>query len=120
LRHDQVYDVSVQLKVPTSDINFGIGNFMIDVQLQTNNGSTIKRSSRPAILRYQSRAQRIMRVFAKAIPLLVGLSEESQVINTKLIDNFTELKVRVYANYNCRAKILRLESNGDSSWNFDF
>lgn len=65
---------------------------MIDVQLQTVNGSDIIRSSRPAILRYQSRTQRIMRVFAKAIPLLIGLTEESQVITTKLIDSFIEQK----------------------------
>ncbi|GAA5815002.1 hypothetical protein MFLAVUS_008506 [Mucor flavus] len=93
LKHEQLYDVSIQLHVPTSDINFDIGNFMIDVELQTKNGSSILRSSRPAILRYQSRTQRVMRVFAKAIPLLVGLSEESQVITTKLIDSFIESKI---------------------------
>jgi hypothetical protein len=69
------------------------GNFMVDVQLQTSNGSLIIRSSRSGILRYQSRTQRIMRVFAKALFLLVGLTEESQVITIKLIDSFIELKV---------------------------
>lgn len=67
---------------------------MVDVQLQTVDGSSIQKSSRPAILRYQSRSQRIMRVFAKALPLLVGLTEESQVITTKLIDDFMEQKVK--------------------------
>ncbi|KAI8048270.1 putative adipose-regulatory protein-domain-containing protein [Thamnidium elegans] len=99
LKHEQVYDVSIQLHVPTSDTNFDIGNFMIDIELQTKNGSSILRSSRPAILRYQSRTQRVMRVFAKAIPLLVGLSEESQVITPKLIDNFIESKLLILANF---------------------
>lgn len=94
MKHEQVYDVSIQLHVPTSDINFDIGNFMIDIELQTKNGSSILKSSRPAILRYQSRTQRVMRVFVKALPLLVGLSEESQIITTKLVDNYMELKVR--------------------------
>ncbi|GAN01592.1 seipin isoform X3 [Mucor ambiguus] len=84
LRHEQVYDVSVQLHVPTSDANFDIGNFMIDLGLNAQNGSVILHSSRPGILRYQSQTQRIMRVFAKALPLLVGLTEESQVITIKL------------------------------------
>jgi hypothetical protein len=74
-------------------IKYFVGNFMIDLQLQTSNGSPIARSSRPAILRYQSRTQRIMRVFAKALPLLIGLTEESQIITVRLIDNFIELKV---------------------------
>ena len=87
-----MYDVSIQLHVPTSDINFDIGNFMIKVNLQTKEGSQIESSSRPAILRYQSRSQRIMRVLAKVLPLLVGLSEESQIITTILIDSFTEQK----------------------------
>lgn len=94
LRHEQVYDVSVQLHVPTSDVNFDIGNFMINLELQTRNGSTIMQSNRPGILRYQSQTQRIMRVFAKALPLLVGLTEESQVITIKLIDEFMEHKAR--------------------------
>ncbi|KAL9544291.1 hypothetical protein MBANPS3_007697 [Mucor bainieri] len=94
LRHEQVYDVSVQLHVPTSDTNFDIGNFMIDLGLNAENGSVILHSSRPGILRYQSQTQRIMRVFAKALPLLVGLTEESQVITIKLVDDFMELKSR--------------------------
>lgn len=67
---------------------------MIDVNLNVQNGSTILHSSRPGILRYQSQTQRIMRVFAKALPLLVGLTEESQVITIKMVDDFMELKVR--------------------------
>lgn len=74
---------------------------MIDLQLQTSNGSIIQSSSRAGILRYQSQTQRIMRVFAKAIPILVGLSEESQMITIKLIDSFRELQVGVeqYVSY---------------------
>ncbi|KAJ8661207.1 hypothetical protein O0I10_002956 [Lichtheimia ornata] len=92
LRHEQTYDVSVQLHVPTSDINFDLGNFMIRIWLQTSNGSSILHSSRPGILRYQSKTQRIMRVLAKALPLLVGLSEESQTITVPLIEGFMENK----------------------------
>ncbi|KAI8083388.1 putative adipose-regulatory protein-domain-containing protein, partial [Gilbertella persicaria] len=94
LRHEQLYEVSVQLHMPTSDINFDIGNFMVTAELQTRNGLIISKSSRPGILRYQSRPQRLMRVATKAIPLLMGLSEESQVITIKLIDEFMEHKTQ--------------------------
>lgn len=67
---------------------------MVDLDLNLQNGSTIVHSSRSGILRYQSQTQRIMRVFAKGLPLLVGLTEESQVITIKLVDSFMGLKVR--------------------------
>ncbi|KAI8074038.1 putative adipose-regulatory protein-domain-containing protein [Gongronella butleri] len=90
LRHEQAYDVFVQLHVPTSDINFNLGNFMIYTELQTQDGTKLAQSSRPAILRYQSQAQRILHVLAKAIPLLVGFLEESQVIAVPLIEGYME------------------------------
>ncbi|KAL0074554.1 putative adipose-regulatory protein-domain-containing protein [Phycomyces blakesleeanus] len=92
LRHDQGYDVSVRLHVPTSDINFNLGNFMVSVNLETSNSSVVASSSRPAILRYQSNTQRVLRVFAKALPLLVGLTEESQVIYVPMIEGYIEQK----------------------------
>ncbi|KAI9012634.1 putative adipose-regulatory protein-domain-containing protein [Phycomyces nitens] len=95
LRYDQGYDVSVRLHVPTSDINFNLGNFMVSVDLETTNQSAVVSSSRPAILRYQSNTQRILRVFAKAIPLLVGLTEESQVIYVPMIEGYVEKKVKM-------------------------
>lgn len=93
LRHEQTYDVFVRLHVPTSDINFDLGNFMVQTWLQTREGDTVVHSSRPAILRYQSKAQRVLHVFAKALPLLVGLTEESQVITVPIIEDFVEHKV---------------------------
>ncbi|KAK4517371.1 uncharacterized protein ATC70_000706 [Mucor velutinosus] len=90
LRHEQAYDVSVQLHVPTSDINFDLGNFMVHVELQTKNGTVLAESSRPAILRYQSHAQRILHVIAKALPLLIGWTEESQHIHVVLLENYIE------------------------------
>ncbi|KAI8142057.1 putative adipose-regulatory protein-domain-containing protein [Fennellomyces sp. T-0311] len=94
LRHEQGYDVSVKLHVPTSDINFDLGNFMIQTWLQTSDGNSVVHSSRPAILRYQSKTQRILHVMAKALPLLVGLSEESQVITVPLISGYVEDKAK--------------------------
>ncbi|KAI9278620.1 putative adipose-regulatory protein-domain-containing protein [Phascolomyces articulosus] len=92
LRHEQAYDVAVQLHVPTSDINFDLGNFMIKTWLQTADGTSVVHSSRPAILRYQSKTQRVLHVFAKALPLLVGLAEESQTITVPLIQGYIEDK----------------------------
>lgn len=47
LRHEQAYDVSIHLHVPTSDINFNLGNFMVTVELETKNGTVLAQSSRP-------------------------------------------------------------------------
>ncbi|CEP09357.1 hypothetical protein [Parasitella parasitica] len=114
LRYDQAYDVSVQLHVAASDVNFDLGNFMVQVQLLTGNGTVLAESSRPvrridsfydiqtnfsdhmhltqAILRYQSHAQRILHVMAKALPLLIGWTEESQHINLVLLESYIEKK----------------------------
>ncbi|KAI8341467.1 putative adipose-regulatory protein-domain-containing protein [Chlamydoabsidia padenii] len=92
LRHEQVYNVFLQLHVPTSDINFDLGNFMVDVELLSNDDLVVSQSSRPAILRYQSPAQRHLHVISKALPLLAGLTEESQVIIIPLIENYIEQK----------------------------
>ena len=93
LRSDQAYDVSVQLHVPTSDINFDLGNFMVNVELLTKKGEILATSSRPAILRYQSMTQRVLHVLAKALPLLIGWTEESQRISVVLIEDFIEKRV---------------------------
>ncbi|EIE86648.1 hypothetical protein RO3G_11359 [Rhizopus delemar RA 99-880] len=93
LATDQAYDVSVQLYVPTSDINFNLGNFMVHLDLLLHNGSLLTTSSRPAILRYQSNPQRILRVLAKVVPLIIGWMDESQSINVPLIKGFVERKV---------------------------
>lgn len=70
---------------------------MIETWLHTSNGSTVAHASRPAILRYQSRTQRILHVLAKALPLLLGFMEESQVITVPLIKGFLEHKVKAWS-----------------------
>ncbi|CAO3632426.1 unnamed protein product [Cunninghamella blakesleeana] len=92
LRHEQAYNVYVQLHVPTSDINFNLGNFMVDVKLLTQDNTVLAHSSRPGILRYQSHTQRIIHVLAKAFPLLIGFTEESQIVIVPLIEGYIEQK----------------------------
>lgn len=50
-------------------------------------------SNTQAILRYQSYTQRILHVMAKALPLLIGWTEESQNINVVLLESYIEKKV---------------------------
>ncbi|KAI9256218.1 putative adipose-regulatory protein-domain-containing protein [Sporodiniella umbellata] len=92
LRNEQAYDVSLLLHVPTSDINFELGNFMIQVDLKTHNGTILSQSHRPGILRYQSYSHRMLHVLAKALPLLMGWTEESQKIQIRLMEGFIEKK----------------------------
>lgn len=72
---------------------------MINVDLLSNNGTVLATSSRPAILRYQSMTQRVLHVLAKAIPLLIGWTEESQYIHVVLIENYIEKKVSSFNNH---------------------
>ncbi|KAL0098101.1 putative adipose-regulatory protein-domain-containing protein [Phycomyces blakesleeanus] len=90
LRHGQAYDIHVSLNLPTSDINFDIGNFMVKVELLTTNGSTVAHGSRPAILAYQSKTHRILRVLTGAVPLLMGLTQESQNLYIPLMEEYVE------------------------------
>ncbi|KAI7867799.1 putative adipose-regulatory protein-domain-containing protein [Spinellus fusiger] len=92
LRHEQVYDISIRLHVPNSDSNFNIGNFMITLQLQTANHTNVLTSSRASILRYQSSTQRILHVLSKALPLLLGWTEESQIITVPMVEGYIEQK----------------------------
>lgn len=69
---------------------------MVHVELLTQNGTILTQSSRPAILRYQSNTQRVLHVLAKAIPLLVGWTEESQNIDVMLLENQIDKKVMIF------------------------
>ncbi|KAI9026561.1 putative adipose-regulatory protein-domain-containing protein [Phycomyces nitens] len=90
LRHGQTYDVQLLINLPTSDINFDIGNFMVQVELLTTNGSIVAQGSRPAILAYQSKTHRILRVLTGAVPLLLGLTQESQTLHVPLMEGYVE------------------------------
>ncbi|KAG2182542.1 hypothetical protein INT43_007473 [Umbelopsis isabellina] len=90
LRHEQQYKVDVLLHVPNSEVNIEIGNFMVRVDLKTADDKTVSYSSRPSILRYQSALHRTLAIFAKALPLLLGIAKETQTIIIPMMEHFVE------------------------------
>ncbi|KAJ1913784.1 hypothetical protein H4219_005061 [Mycoemilia scoparia] len=90
-RSDTEYDVSVQLTVPTSEKNYEIGNFMVEVDLENHRGNLLHSSARPGILRYKSWPVRMVWIAWRIIPLAItGWSREEEVINLTLFEGLTE------------------------------
>ncbi|KAI8577729.1 hypothetical protein K450DRAFT_250554 [Umbelopsis ramanniana AG] len=90
LRHEQQYRVDIHMHVPSSEINFDVGNFMVRVDLKAADDKTVAFSSRPSILRYQSALHRTLAVFARALPLLLGLAKETQTLVVPMMEHFVE------------------------------
>ncbi|KAJ2628915.1 hypothetical protein H4R22_003619 [Coemansia sp. RSA 1290] len=86
LSTSQAYSVSVDLHVPTSETNRRMGNFMVILELQNRYGKAVHQSARPSILPYQSPAVQIMQTFVRAIPLALGISQESTHLHIPLIE----------------------------------
>ncbi|KAL1918345.1 uncharacterized protein VTP21DRAFT_3005 [Calcarisporiella thermophila] len=90
LTADLAYDVSVELHVPVSERNVEIGNFMVNLELQGENGKVVHSSSRPTILKYDSPVLRLMKTFWRALPLLLDFADESQHLQVPLLENVVE------------------------------
>ncbi|CAO1619182.1 unnamed protein product [Parajaminaea phylloscopi] len=74
---EQEYDLTVELLVPISAANLDLGNFMVSVDLVTNDGQVVFRSSRPTILRPSNPPMRYLAQVANqysARPSLAGSS----------------------------------------------
>jgi hypothetical protein len=90
LAYDQGYDVSMDLVLPSSDRNYDIGNFMVRVDLASNDGKIIHSSSRPAILTYQSPLLRLMNTLARSLLLITGWSREAEALTLPLMEGVTD------------------------------
>ncbi|CAG8745881.1 36263_t:CDS:2, partial [Racocetra persica] len=87
----QAYDVSIDLHVPASDRNIGLGNFMISLALWSSaTNDTVITSSRPCILTYQSNLLRVFSTMWRLIPLLAGFTKEDQRLEVIMIENMIE------------------------------
>ncbi|CAG8499095.1 17673_t:CDS:2, partial [Cetraspora pellucida] len=87
----QAYDVSIDLHVPASDRNIGLGNFMISLTLWSSaTNDTVITSSRPCILTYQSKLLRTLSTMWRLIPLLAGFTKEDQRLEVIMIENLIE------------------------------
>ncbi|GFZ14527.1 putative adipose-regulatory protein [Actinidia rufa] len=72
--------ISLLLLLPDSDCNRDIGVFQLSAELISTNGHVIARSSQPCMLRFRSLPIRLMQTFIMGIPLLLGITAETQKI----------------------------------------
>ncbi|XP_030458124.2 seipin-1 [Syzygium oleosum] len=79
------FSVSLLLLMPESDYNCHIGVFQVTAELLSVNGEVIARSSQPCMLRFRSLPVRLMRTLVLGIPLLLGVSAETQKIKVEAL-----------------------------------
>lgn len=86
------YDVFVELNVPESDVNVGVGMFMLQTTLTSAQGEFLASSSRPAIVHDSHSLLRMVRMGVRLIPFALGLMDPAQSIRVLVINGFTETK----------------------------
>lgn len=72
--------VSLFLLMPESDFNRDIGVFQLVAEALSKEGLVMARSSHPCMLRFRSLPIRLMREFMMSVPLVLGLTAETQRI----------------------------------------
>ncbi|XP_028790617.1 seipin-1-like [Neltuma alba] len=77
--------ISLVLVMPESDFNREIGVFQLSAELLSVNGNVTVKSSQPIMLRYRSFPVRLARTLIMGMPLLLGISEETQKINVEIL-----------------------------------
>ncbi|KAG8380304.1 hypothetical protein BUALT_Bualt06G0001700 [Buddleja alternifolia] len=74
----QTLYVSFLLLMPESDYNRDIGIFQLRAELISSGGDLIVKSSHPCMLHFRSWPIRLVRTFMMGIPLLLGITTETQ------------------------------------------
>ncbi|KMT14762.1 hypothetical protein BVRB_4g075280 [Beta vulgaris subsp. vulgaris] len=79
------FHVSLVLLLPDSDYNRDIGVFQLMAEVVSTNGRLIARSSQPSMLQFHSHPIRLMRTLIMGIPILLGISRETQTIKVQML-----------------------------------
>ncbi|RDX78907.1 Seipin-1 [Mucuna pruriens] len=69
---------SLVVVMPESDFNRELGMFQLTAELLSVNGSVIAKSSQPCMLRFRSSPIRLARTAMMSLPLVLGISGETQ------------------------------------------
>ncbi|KAG6521730.1 seipin-1-like [Zingiber officinale] len=77
--------VSLLILLPESDYNLLIGVFQVQAEVISSTGEIIAASSRPCMLRFRSFPVRLMRTLFMSIPLLLGISSETQEMSMEVL-----------------------------------
>ncbi|KAL6146941.1 hypothetical protein ACLB2K_057617 [Fragaria x ananassa] len=79
------YTVSLELLMPESDFNRAIGVFQMTAEVLSDDGDVIAKLSQPCMLRFRSLPIRLTRTFLMGVPLILGISGETQKITVQIL-----------------------------------
>ncbi|KAL3523321.1 hypothetical protein ACH5RR_016155 [Cinchona calisaya] len=77
--------VSLGFLMPESDYNREIGVFQVTAELISSNGNILAKSSHPCMLQFRSWPIRMMRTFLMGLPLLLGITAETQRLTIAML-----------------------------------
>ncbi|KAJ2295212.1 hypothetical protein IWW55_005523 [Coemansia sp. RSA 2706] len=86
LSTSQAYTVALDLHVPASETNRALGVFMVELELRDRRGRAVHRSARAAMLPYRSAGVRALQTLVRAVPLALGLADESTWLHVPLLE----------------------------------
>ncbi|KAL7750440.1 Berardinelli-Seip congenital lipodystrophy 2 (seipin) [Sorochytrium milnesiophthora] len=83
----QPYSMQLQMRVPESQANVDLANFMAAVTLYSPTHEPLYFATRPASLKYRSPLLSWMSTLVYGVPLLTGYMTESQSVSVQLIES---------------------------------
>ncbi|KAH7670565.1 Seipin family protein [Dioscorea alata] len=76
---------SLQLVMPESDYNMHVGIFQVNAEALSSKGNIIATSSQPCMMKFRSLPVRLTHTFLMGVPLLLGMSTESQEMMVEIL-----------------------------------
>ncbi|MED6164617.1 hypothetical protein PIB30_091906 [Stylosanthes scabra] len=87
-----MFHVSLLLVMPESEFNTQLGVFQLTAELLTVNGNVIAKSSQPLMLRFRSWPIRLGRTLMMGLPLVLGMSGETQSMIVEILRHKEEYR----------------------------
>ncbi|XP_011366957.1 seipin isoform X1 [Pteropus medius] len=90
LMYGQPYRVTLELELPESPVNQGLGMFLVTISCYTRGGRIISTSSRSAMLHYRSDLLQMLDTLVFSSLLLFGFAEQKQLLEVELYPEYRE------------------------------
>lgn len=94
LMYGQPYRVTLELELPESPVNQGLGMFLVTISCYTRGGRIISTSSRSVMLHYRSDLLQMIDTLVFSSLLLFGFAEQKQLLEVELYPEYRENSVR--------------------------
>ncbi|KAG0570381.1 hypothetical protein KC19_6G157900, partial [Ceratodon purpureus] len=85
-----IYHVIVHLTLPESQYNHEIGMFQVVAETFSTRGHSLNKESRASMLRYHSPPVKYMKSIIMGIPIVLGISQESQTLSIRVMESQNE------------------------------